>query len=212
MRIISKHKDYYDYLGQIYGIDNKIVYYRKSFTADHINSFHRDDVYYPNEKNKLNVNVTLSRFFVWFCDKMYPAVEVSYTVEHKNQLGNPIQGYTDYSYTFYDFEELKSKWKNNINWKSWDEDNYEEHFKVQSNRKLNTEFNSPQIVTVSSNKIDIDVILKDYDFQKIMTPEQAFQKVSMFVGAKPDPPQQIPTDMHRFVAKGFDKKTSFRNM
>lgn len=34
MRIISKYKDYYDYLVGIYGIDNKIVLDRREYTSD----------------------------------------------------------------------------------------------------------------------------------------------------------------------------------
>ena len=63
-------------------------------------------------------------------------------------------------------------------------------------------------------KITINPVLRDYNFQRVKDPYTAFQDISMFMGGVI--PRQVPetvtiSDIDRLVGHGFDKKHSFRN-
>lgn len=199
MYIISKHKDYYDYLSQIYGVDKKVVYHRHPAEEEAITQ-----TFFSERKLNRNSEENNYQFYfdeIWLCDEVYPLIRVSRSYSDETLL------YYSYEHLIADWPEVKpapSKWVY--------KDMFEEHFVVNTSKaKYNTKYASPQLLA-HRGKVYKDIILKDYDFQRVMSPEQVFQLVAMFMAAQPEPPQTIPTDLHRFEAKGFDKKTSFRNM
>jgi hypothetical protein len=202
MKIISKRKDYYDYLGQIYGVDDKVLYRRDPRQVDGV-CVTKLIVWEPSFNYSYGDNVVQvypSAGVIWFCGQAYLIL----ALEEKWGHLSPKERTTYY----YSFKEL-DKWKPLMKEKLLA--GIEKFFATPVKGDANTKHNSPQIVQIG-NKLQIDPILKDYQFQRVISPEQAFQRVSMFVSAKPDVPQTVPTDMHRFEAKGFSKKTSFRNM
>lgn len=206
MKIISKRKDYYDHLSQIYGVDGAVVYKRQQEEYEEKEKhFGFEDGYYVKFKDKCNndlvYSASLSALNIWFCDKLYPVVRVSLVKDYQDKG----------AFYYYSYMEYLQRWGGLIEMKGYNSKRMEDFFKAYERKRVNTEFSSPQLVHIG-NKVVTDIILKDYGFQKVITPEQAFQRVSMFVASKPDAPQTIPTDMHRFEAKGFSKKTSFRNM
>lgn len=196
MLIISKYKDYYDYLGQIYGVDNKIVYTRNHENKETDRTSMMTYEYTPGKNNLLEFSIRLTLGQIWFCDKNYPLALI-------------YEGYGSTPFIYYDVNELLEFWAKRANWGGFMQDKIKDHFKTDLHTKLNSKYNCPQLLQ-TDNRVELDIILKDYFFHHLVSPEQAFQKVAMFVAAKPDPLQQIPTEMHRFEAKGFDKKTSFR--
>lgn len=205
MKIISKRKDYYDYLGQIYGVDSVVVYIRKPATIDNAKHYIRSQEFTPSERNQIKVPVSVNLVHIWFCDQNYPLLELSYVPT--NKLDRVYFYYASNEAFLEDYGDILYLGGYRRAGKA-----IEEHFKSKLKSKLNTKYGSPQLL-VDTKGVHLDIRLRDYNFQKLVSPEQAFQRVSMFLGAfKPDKPQQIPTDMHRFEAKGFDKKTSFRNM
>ncbi len=200
MYIISKYKDYYDYLAQIYGVDKKVVYFRKPETIDEGHEYSTD---IRIERNGVSNLYYVYHDKIWVCDKCFPVIYV------RREL-------TDYGWFYYSYEDLIEVWpelkSRTTRYKWYDRSMLAEHLSdTCSVLKLNTKYDSPQL-WAHHNSIHKDILLKDCDFQCMMSPEQVFQNVSMWVSAKPEPPQTVPTDMHRFEAKGFDKKTSFRNM
>jgi hypothetical protein len=200
MYIISKYKDYYDYLAQIYGVDKKVVYFRKPEIVEGGMGYSTD---IRIERNGQSSLYYIYHDYIWICDKSFPVVYV------RREL-------TDFGWFYYSYEDLIAAWpelkprKSRFKWFTG-RNFLLDHFQGVSTAKLNTKYDCPQLWT-HHNNIHKDILLKDCDFQKMMSPEQVFQNVSMWVSAKPEPPQTVPTDMHRFEAKGFDKKTSFRNM
>ena len=66
MYIISKRKDYFDYLTQIYGIDKAVVYHRKPNELGD-GGANGEEFDYSNEKFSRKIIVT--RIDLWFCDE-----------------------------------------------------------------------------------------------------------------------------------------------
>lgn len=201
MKIISKRKDYYDYLSGVWGIDNKVVYKREPKFEHYKNDF----IARPFDFKLNGQSYLYSYCILWFCDKAYPFLEITYKYYPWGVLGysETIVEQRIWSYDKY----VESKF--NVQ-SDYINKNIKQFFNENRNEALNTKFNSPQILISDSRDAQTDILLKDIDFSSEMTAEQAYQQVAMFVAAKPEPPQQVPTDMHRFEAKGFDKKKSFR--
>ena len=196
MRIISKFKDYYDYLSGVYGIDNKVVYIRDSKDVDKTKDFSSFDYRFEVKKDGKEYYIYLEH--IWFCDEDFPFITIR-------------EGFNDYTeWISYSFEEIED-WLNFLEVKNFVRNEIEKHFQTKSNKKVNTELKSPQIYQIKE-KYTTDILLKDYGFQRILDAMQAYQRVAMFIAAPPDVPQTVPTDIIRFEGKGFDKKTSFRKM
>ena len=202
MYIISKRKDYFDYLTQIYGIDKAVVYHRKPNELGD-GGANGEEFDYSNEKFSRKIIVT--RIDLWFCDEHYPTIQVECSVS-----GIGISMFTELLY-YYSYSEFESAWNSVVNKSNWWKEDLKKYLSTKSNSKINKKHASPQLLMIGK-KIFTDIILKDYDFQRIVPAEQAYQRVSMWMNSRPDVPQTVPTDMHRFEAKGFDKKTSFRKM
>ena len=202
MKIISKYKDYYDYFSQIYGIDEKLVYKREEKLIEFDFKTRKNFPFiefYPERKNFLENKVCINFKEIWFCNQRFPFITIVF--------GNYL---TEKKQNFFDYNSFKIEWKDFIKYGNYLERQLIDHFSEKFGDK-NTEYKSPQIL-ITKKGVYRDIILKHYNFQRFVSPEQAYQKVYMFLESRKDVSQTIPTDLDRFEAKGFDRKTSFRNM
>lgn len=165
MKIISKYKDYYDYLQGIYGVDEKKILDRTSY---------KPLIWCPET------------FEIVFCCKGYKLMTV-----YDYNLGVEYNQYQDI------FEPIKT-----IEDKIW--------LKRLNNNKYKN-LKCPIILKYWNENVEFP-ILKNLGFDKIFTPQEAYLALDEFLSYKEPEISKNPTDMNRFEAKGFDKKTSFRKM
>lgn len=220
MRIISKHKDYYDGV-QIYGFDPALTYIRTE-SEHYIKSLGT----YPKICKTYTAKefYVLENFLIGFAGKIYPVIQ--------------IRTFNDKFY-FYNIEDLKkfitthqlelliknSKWQNleqeyqgicnffdgKLNmYAFWRGENY--NF-TDIYKELFTKFESPIFVVdnhhnCNSSEIMVttNVLLKEYQFQKVMTPFETYQNLYMYLANKANPePHMIEiSDNKKSEKAGFD--------
>ena len=213
MKIISKHKDYYDYLQGIYGIDELKVLDRRSnnpYTQPvlSIYNYNKDKVYH---------------YIFAICDELYDVYvrngKFYHTYEEYVELCNlhnvkiPIY-IKEQRYTYNN--DGKDSWRSkHISEKAWN--------KLQGRKtKVNSKLRKP--ILVDCNQVDKwysvkksdwndNVILDDFKFIKKLNAQSIYTKLDTFLGwlnDNPEKPTNI-TDNEKIKTKGFDIKKSFRH-
>ena len=199
MKIISKYKDYYDYLIGIYGVDEKIILDRTEFESFEIleskiitfficgKTF--DAYFYLPEKRFIFGQELLDRFprgkdryFKWM-SKRNKARENTY-----------VSIYDEVYKRFYNAHPLIAK----------------------DSEKINEKLNCPIICCISSvylyngtrNYVKYPK-LSDLGIQKILPPQEIYLMLAEWLAPK-DNIEDKMTDKEKIVAAGFDLKTSFR--
>lgn len=189
MKIISKYKDYYDYLSGIYGIDEKIILDRTDFK--HCNSISSNRIfrlyiagyivegicvdniyYYGNELKKFELDQNKLRY--WFS-------------KHKKR---------DYDKSIYIKNKLLEGWI------------YTEPLKDKD------EYNKKQNCAIILNENDKYPILRELELSKFIKPTIIYQWIYDYLSSLITDKEKI-SDMsneNKILAKGFDLKTSFRNI
>lgn len=207
MKIISKYKDYYDYLTGIYGIDEKLVLDRTKFATTEtrplgednkisfvicgylIECLYKDGEYlYGKDIEKYNISETETRKWWYHRDK---DLDTNYIVEMKSHIyGGSRNNHTKF---------LKEPKK----------------LDIDINEILNcpvliqTTF-SEDVLTYKDLKFFPFPILKDYNFVKMYSPEKIWLELYNFLSRTKEVPD-TQTDKQKIVSKGFDLKHSFRN-
>jgi hypothetical protein len=230
MKIISKFKDYYDFLIGQYGIDPLIVYERRPqiyndnktedspiITLDYFTKLDVPTIHSPQP--------TLRRFTFSICDQtyiIYSFNKVLYcTLEDQLNLFSFYKEKGKYSYS--DVNEIKNNIYYIFNHKIPNE-HYSFGFwgeKEKSpylNWNLNTKYKCPVILLGEysnvgrENKLYLNPKLDTFQFSKILPAHDIFLMITQFLTKKDITMPNDPTDMSRYEGKGFDKKTSFRNI
>lgn len=197
MKIISKFKDYYDYLQGIWGVDELRVLDRTEFTPRTIN-----DV--PFKKGEL---ITL-----YVCDLkvqgIYDGTKFLYgedlkpfEVEETNKYRWWDKDYNERDYITIKLDEelptvsvLKKPTK----------------VKDSPNRKLNCPILKPRIQDVYQAQDYLKhPVLKDYNFGSAIPPEDIWLLLSDWLGQEKVIPNK-QTDKEKILSAGFDLKSSFR--
>lgn len=184
MKIISKFKDYYDYLVSLYGVDEKIIYERHSTSG---------------------VDIFNGRLYeLWVCN------EVFYGVGMNNKISWELNDLIEHSSKEYDNPHFlywlykKTNKNYGLNW--W----YITHPPVFKN--INTLKNCPIVIYCGSSVSQVlNPNLSLINFKEIL-PHDMWVKLSEWFSPKDIKITQSPEDMVLFESKGFDKKTSFRKM
>jgi hypothetical protein len=194
MRIISKYKDFYDYLQGIYGIDPKIVYDRR---WENESMFTLDDVYCNGDEPQ---SVLFS-----ICDIYY----VVYVYKNVVYVGDEIKSI---------LEEIIDD--NNIYY--YLNDKYislsELVYHLKSNN-INTTINCPSVIINGTGKYkDVSRNIKSHTFRmsdfginRIVSPHDMYVMISNFLSKENDVIDNR-TNVEKIESNGFDKKVSFRNM
>ena len=205
MKIISKHKDYYDYLQGIYGMDTVISYDRRNLPMI------KQSEYLNSEE------ITIKDFAI--CGNIirmhYYDNKTYHSVDELIELDSIIRKKTDnHKYLFYTYS-----WeKNNLS----DAQNYYKNHNKKTN--VNVELREPILIdngyyNEKNKGKEYENIewciphLGSFDMARIITPEKMFIDVSNFMGYLVDNPP-IPenmTDKDKIHSHGFDNKISFRH-
>lgn len=201
MKIISRVKDYYDYLQGVYGVDEKLVLDRTDFYKPTFES-------YWNEPEKIC-------FFI--CDKL---IECLYLPKTKSLLfGDAIKAVSEKIekswHRLEDDDTYKYDKKNGDD--KWSRDRYIYFKFTDKNYDVNDRFNCPIIVYRHSDRnLDTKVeghkfpVLQDFGFGKIIPAETMWINLSNWL-SKPKPLVDTMTNKEKILSHGFDLKDSFRN-
>lgn len=191
MKIISKYKDYYDYLKGIYGEDPKLILDRRDFS------------YFTDSGFDYIVTMAV-------CDKL---IQGLYCAKEKRMIwGKELDNYMEpvddsgwikgYTHRMIGRE---NKWTD-----------YQNRYLINTIRdcNLNTEYDCPILIVDRRNKINTRFSrLSDMDFHKVYTAEQLWILLSEWLGRRitdKEPTVPIGDDSIRIQSHGFDLKTSFR--
>ena len=218
MRILSKFKDYYDFV--VSEPDNKKMFIRETTVFQPENS-RKLKSNYGNTMQLDSKKIELGFLsLLAFCDKLYQYFQYENVIywNYEDIPENVIKAITP-----------KSKW--------WGRDNYENsywgwgrnefndmlhykklgwivdrHSKEPIKSKLNKEFDTPIVFINNPNytTITLNPKLTDLGFNKILSPTEAYQDIYNWIPYKEPETPSSPDDMGRYEAKGFDKKSSFR--
>lgn len=214
MKIISKFKDYYDYYAYL-GIDPKIVYVRKSFwdKREIIKEPSRDLYGYTrtkltdifSEDNNLN---SARLHYVIFCGRIY------YFGVIKKVLNRDIQGYPLLTWNL---DKYLESFNEISRWDTWWYESKWDSVKKANGSKIECPYPVVSTVTYNSstdkyeyykNEFCVNPRLKDLKFYKVISPEKAWQELSMYLSKEED--KRVHTDdKYKILAHGMDK-TSFR--
>lgn len=195
MKIISKYKDYYDYLQGIYGVDEKLVLDRRE--SDHpmyyqngrhvfvigdlmVDVLHIDGKFYCGESDMIKLGGTKIE------NKSQPNI-INYRVEYLEQSS-------------YFLKKEISTIRVTAHRKNRVDDNFNQ-YAIYKPESLNTCIPYPR--------------LEQYGIQKVLKPHDIWVELSNWLGkqlTKNEPTVPIGDDKIRIISAGFDLKTSFRNV
>jgi len=188
MRIISKHRDYYDSCMR-YGMDKTFVYARNreeipvSEVDTKFDRLSQRPLFYSRNMPQGHPFSNVREGAVGFCGKIYPFV--SSVIDFENE---------EFFYNAEAFERFYAHLKRH---KSFEKD-YSRYFKevdkhfrqnpVVENESLFLEMNVPSLAIEGSldyrgeHHLVKNPTLKDYKFYKVFDPFSAYQEISMFLG------------------------------
>jgi hypothetical protein len=231
MRIITKHKDYYDFIAG-YDTDPRKIYLRRNLINP--KEWQRSDKdYIQCEELRFDmVHSTLKLFLgeVWFCDRNYRYVHNLITNEFYWEY-DKIPEYIINLYCKKRNLGLRNRWNKDedheenglmnyfgiyVRGEGWGNNptKLREKFENLYQAKLNTKYKEPIIITryrEYMGEVVFGGVLKDIQFNLIKPPQEAFTELYNWIPYfEPEMPND-PMDTQRFEGKGFDKKTSFRH-
>lgn len=225
MRIISKFKDYYDTV-QIYGVDNKTTFIRK--TSDPISSKTLDilasDFDWPGKSTFRKIpwnatNVTLiphDYLLLFFCGAVYPIVVYQEILNNTNikltycydinaidtlMIKHKVEKYFEKEKYISWFIDLRRKNK------------IKELFNIPINKNkvvtLHHKIESPYFIfSLYDSTIIINPILKNLQFFRIIDAFKAYQEIYMFIsgilGGKSPKIIEVSDEIRKYK-HGFDK-------
>ncbi len=219
MRILSSFKDYYDFPPFGYDTNDALVYERKAEEIAMDNNYHlQQGRIYVHEKDMEEAKdyivsgrrqyTDMERYYLFICDRCFilymPWQKILEGYEHNRaQLYRPVKCLT----TLNGLPETKKRWNTT---KYTDFDNIEITTEIP---KLNSILDCPVLLAKPHNSgmtVYKNVSLRDLGFD-VMTVEQVYQEIEMFLGRKKDIVVNTLSDKERETAKGFDVEKSFRN-
>ena len=188
MNILSKYKDYYDYLVGIYGRDEKLVLDRRKFTSHE---------YYSHQE-----------LSVYVCGMVYDAYydgEKFYYGEQLYQVGKETELYNDGN-RYVTIVRAEDDIYHNVNDRPIviRVDPYED--------SLNYDEKCPIIVRVSGSKWKFHPLNK-ISFGSAMPPDEIFMKLTNWLSDEITEKEKIidtRSENQRIESRGFDAKRSFR--
>lgn len=189
MRILSKWKDYYDYLSGIYGVDEKIILDRRTATTFG---------YSPSDNTKIILFVCGQIVEGWFKGGKY------YWGEALHQIAS----WHEKDQVFIVPEER------NIHYAWLQERRIVQPTLIPDKFKINAQAGCPIIMGVHSHK-DLShqhalyPKLQDFGINKIIPAKDIYLMITEYLSPK-DPMSAPQSDKEKIISNGFDTKTSFR--
>lgn len=201
MIILSKSKDYYDYLVGVYGVDTKKVLDRKKEIKAEDLFFHHGDNYHSRTRWMRERDNTYS---VFIANRKYIVEQVAkgewqFHVFHKvntDHLGKPRHMLMS---EVPDPEKLTEDWDMFI----------DSDYNRDKGRVLSIQCTYGHYARLGG----VSPILQGFGFPSILTPELVYSEIDMMVGWHIDNPCKVGQldDKSKILANGFDDKISFRH-
>lgn len=190
MKIISKYKDYYDYLVGVYGVDNKIV-------LDRRRGQHIDWDWELNRVNSLCI-CGIAYDFLFMNGKFYYGQEIMDNFETK------LNVFANQNEVFY-----ADTWNvSRVTSEGFEISPYPTY--------VNEKEKCPIVLIGNPHKSRCDYNgrlypkLSDMEFARIMDADTIFKLLAQYLSPKDITPQPM-TDKEKIVSHGYDIKRSFRN-
>ena len=241
MIIISKFKDYYDFIIDKYGRDEKIILDRRIILNNVINIDVRENIKFRFLKPNIlppykNYDKQICFKFLVICGKIY----IVKGLFHKTQETN-IQWDTFSLMTFEDLEDkkimkefinlivfedfgyfekiklIKNNYKNHEKFKRFF-NNEEYNYMIEISKKINRPIFMIDFFNINQNTLTVyfkvPILEKIKGISGILPPDKIYQDLSYFIGNVLTDQKEIhePSNKTKIVKAGFDLKTSFRNM
>jgi len=193
MRIISKYKDFYDYVQKM-GQDPTLVYNRKESHMD-VRGFKpakRVDIHPCSWINKGDAKGSVYRYFIIFCNKIYPV--------YKTREG------------YFFIEQIKENYPKAYKIFKEPIDNSRSKLIIDCVPR-----DIPVALLTPENILYLNPKLEPFGFASIWNPERTFQEIAQFLYSRKESNAKYDgevmsdkvSDKDLLVAKGFDKY-SFR--
>lgn len=207
MYIIDKHKDYYDYLSNIYGVDKRIVFdRRKSIPVTDEILIKLTDIFQWKNYQKKTIFLLLEigfKQYVIQIDNVKFAKDY-WNSEYYSSSSMKIVHLFDNNIHYFDSPmsirqiKIKSIW-------NWKKNGMETQYIFSSN------FNET-VKSIFRDSI-ANPILKDTQITSLIEPFEIWRELQTYISSlKNDKNIDLPmTDIEKAEIHGFDKKTSFRN-
>lgn len=208
MLIVSKYKDFYDWV--VFETDNRKVYNRDIISID-IENPRKHEGYYLVEGGYLSI--------LYFCGKKYlylynegdyywnfddvPNNLYTKIMKENNKLFKRNNSVFDR----FEQKSLGLMYKAKLKWGRFYKENETKEIETTD---INKKLNCPIILNESYNKFIFNPKLLNIGFNKVVSPVEVYQEIYNFIPhIEPEIPKS-PDDMYRYESKGFDQKTSFR--
>lgn len=219
MRIISPFHDYYD-IGMGLGHDEHTVYVRTPVEVEILRGRRKVRTDTPEEKvvkdlvaglpQTSNFTSSSSAIVIGFCGKFYPSL-VFYPI---NSGAKPVYCYSLEEVDKYMQGRRKPEQALYFNMRIY---GYRYTIKRMFDRYAEVDMLEPfianrsPVIVLKDNKAIWNARLRDYHFERVIDPYQAFQKIDMFLGNLATPEKPIPprTDKQKVQSHGMDE-WSFR--
>ncbi len=196
MRIISTKKDYYDCV-QRHDQDRSLIFHRTHIPEIILDRKNRRKFYFGEIKEDI------SEYYIGFCGKTYPLLGIQKRID---LYWTAVEYKTVYCYSL---EDIRKNFEID---KKFDKD-FQVFFESKPKEDYFQRYNTPcYILKIQwETSIEINPLLKDYEFFRIFDTNSAYQELCMYLGNQAYPNKKIPvvSDEDLIIAKGFDK-FSFR--
>ena len=226
MKIISNYKDYYDHLTGIYGVDPLVVYDRRSHFYD--SSLEKKNVssvtvFQPRTLDENFTENSIETVVLFIAGKEYMLLsrngKLYVTLEEMLNLKSMVENnVSSRSYTenhskivqalkvTHDYE-IRSGWRSSKYWHS-----LQRHFRGEDVRlRANEQTRCPSLLCTNDGYLS-NPKLSSFRMGSLVSAHDMYMIITEFLSKKDPNVPSSPVDMNRYESKGFDKKTSFRNM
>jgi hypothetical protein len=208
MKIISKYKDYYDYLQGIYGIDEKLVLDRREFKMFD---------FQPHQALKIDI---------YFCGKKYQGFfnnGTFYLGENLLKIGEEVKkkekprwlrkyGTGRFYKNESEVRQVCIELPENYIRGNYDRENYLYLNLEPVESDLKETDDCPIIVSIWGNSYNFHP-LGPLGFSSVLSPEDTFKELSNYLANKITEEENFKdtrSEEQRIESRGFDKKRSFR--
>lgn len=241
MIIISKFKDYYDFMVEKYGRDDKIILDRRIIENNVVELNEHEDISFrfinPNVSSyQKNYNNQICFKFLVICGKIYIVKGLFCKAEESNVQWDIFSLFTFkdledekiskefielvYSKDFGYFEKMKFKRKG---YKDYNDlknffNNDKNNFMIGVSKKIKRAIFMVDVIYRDEKSLRVyyktPVLEKIKGISGILPPEKIYQDLSYFIGNILTDQKEIyeTSNKTKIVKAGFDLKTSFRNM
>jgi hypothetical protein len=212
MRILDKHKDFYDYLAGIYGIDNTVFFDRRGSTKitqdDLIRAFYADrNLYDWNDKGPLlqeykkDLYAIIEVGYYQYLLRAYTVTRIRLGIYYNLYCGN-----IELAHVFSDHKHYN---ESPISLYPVDVHNY----RLRKDKKASKNLNYGNDIHPYYEKVIENPIFTDTKIPSILDAQTIYVNIFDYISSKADfDIVDKRDDVAKAVDHGFDKKTSFRNM